>query len=91
MPGATEVGGLADHVGGAVGERSLERVDEEAVAVAAQTLEGDGRSEQLAAHTLPVVEVAFRLGFSDQSAFSKAFKRWTGMNPAGYRRSRAAS
>lgn len=30
----------------------------------------------------PLVQVAFRLGFSDQSAFSKAFKRWTGLSPA---------
>lgn len=33
-------------------------------------------------HTL--TEIAFRLGFADQSAFSKAFKRWTGANPSVY-------
>ncbi len=32
----------------------------------------------------PLVEVAFRLGFADQSSFSKAFKRWTGSNPSTY-------
>ncbi len=32
----------------------------------------------------PLVEVAFRLGFADQSSFSKAFKRWTGSNPSAY-------
>jgi len=31
-----------------------------------------------------LAEVAFRLGFSDQSAFTKAFKRWTGSSPASY-------
>jgi AraC-like DNA-binding protein len=32
-----------------------------------------------------VAEITFRLGFSDQSNFSKAFKRWTGFPPAQYR------
>ena len=30
-------------------------------------------------------EIAFRLGFSNQSAFQKAFKRWMGMAPSQYR------
>jgi AraC-like DNA-binding protein len=36
-----------------------------------------------------VTEIAFRLGFDDASAFSRAFRRWTGMSPTEYR-SRAA-
>lgn len=32
-----------------------------------------------------LVEITFRLGFSDQSNFSKAFKRWTGVTPGQYR------
>jgi AraC-like DNA-binding protein len=33
----------------------------------------------------PIVDVAFLLGFSEQSAFNHAFKRWTGISPQEYR------
>ncbi len=35
---------------------------------------------------LPLTEVAFRLGYSELSAFSRAFRSWTGQNPQRYRR-----
>ena len=34
---------------------------------------------------LPVKEAAWRLGFSDAAAFSRAFKRWTGASPRDLR------
>lgn len=36
--------------------------------------------------TLP--EVALLLGYSEQSAFNRAFRRWTGMSPLSWRRTR---
>lgn len=33
----------------------------------------------------PLADIAFLLGFSEQSAFQRAFKRWTGQTPAEYR------
>lgn len=34
---------------------------------------------------VPVAEVAFLLGFSEPSAFTRAFRRWTGTAPTAYR------
>lgn len=33
-----------------------------------------------------LAEIAFLTGFSEQSAFTRAFKRWAGLTPASYRR-----
>ena len=38
---------------------------------------------------IELAEVAFLLGFSDQSAISRAFKRWTGCPPSEARKSKA--
>lgn len=40
----------------------------------------------LAQSRYSISEVAFLTGFSEQSAFQRAFKRWTGQTPAGYRK-----
>lgn len=47
--------------------------------------EGLLRDEQ---HSL--AEIAFLTGFSEQSAFTRAFKRWVGHTPAHYRKARLA-
>jgi AraC-like DNA-binding protein len=33
-----------------------------------------------------MTEIAFLLGFSESSAFSRAFKRWIGVTPTQYRK-----
>jgi len=38
-----------------------------------------------------ITDVTFLLGFSQQSAFTRAFKRWTGMSPSEYRAQRSVS
>jgi AraC-like DNA-binding protein len=35
--------------------------------------------------THTVTDIAFLLGYSETSAFNRAFKRWTGMTPRAYR------
>lgn len=54
-----------------------------------QTLVDESR-RQLAVRLLqqteyPLAEVAFLTGFSEQSAFNRAFKRWAGQTPRSYR------
>lgn len=36
--------------------------------------------------SLPLIEIALRLGFSNQTSFQHAFKRWTGKSPGEFRR-----
>ena len=40
---------------------------------------------RLADPSLAICEIAFMLGFADQSAFTRAFKRWTGATPGQWR------
>jgi AraC-like DNA-binding protein len=35
--------------------------------------------------SLPLSEIAFLLGYSELSAFSRAFSRWTGQSPRSWR------
>jgi AraC-like DNA-binding protein len=38
--------------------------------------------------TLTLTEIAAELGYADQAHFTRAFRRWTGESPSGYRRRR---
>jgi|HubBroStandDraft_4_1064222.scaffolds.fasta_scaffold214269_1 AraC family transcriptional regulator len=45
----------------------------------------DFASRELSSTEMPLAEIAMAAGFSDQSHFSKSFKRFTGMTPSQYR------
>jgi len=69
--------------------RSLQReLRDEGVSFRA--LVADARREraqaQIAATGAPLSEIAFHLGFSEVSAFHRAFKAWTGQTPTAYHR-----
>ena len=59
--------------------------------VSFQTLAEDTRREialgMLRDENCPFSEIAFLTGFSEQSAFNRAFRRWTNQTPASYRKS----
>jgi len=52
MPRATEVEWLEQDVGGAIAKRVLELVDHQAVAVATETFQGNGRARHVPAQAL---------------------------------------
>lgn len=47
--------------------------------------------QYLADHSLALKDIALLLGFSEQSAFNRAFRRWTGETPARMRQEAARS
>jgi AraC-like DNA-binding protein len=78
----------------ATSERTLQRrLREEGTTLAA--LHAEVRSATARAHltdpALSLAEIAFLLGFADQSAFSRAFRRWTGESPGAWRARRRRS
>ena len=70
-------------------ERTLQRRLEELELSYSQVV-GEVRHEvsesYLREPNVSIAEVAWLLGFSDQSAFGRAFKRWTGQSPGTWRR-----
>ena len=81
---------LADIAGGlGMSGRTLQRrLSEEGLAYQDLVLEARKTlSEQLLRRTdYALAEIAFLTGFSDQSTFTRAFKRWNGQTPASFRR-----
>ena len=54
-------------------------------------LRSDLARQYLQEESIAISEVAFLLGYSAASPFHKAFKRWSGVSPAEYRRQQARS
>ena len=50
-----------------------------------QSLKSDLAKRHLADQTLSISEIAWLLGYRDPSAFTHAFKRWTGRAPTALR------
>jgi AraC-like DNA-binding protein len=50
-----------------------------------QRLKSDLAKRHLADETLSISEIAWLLGYQDISAFTNAFKRWTGRAPTAIR------
>jgi AraC-like DNA-binding protein len=72
-------------------ERTLQRRLQDEGTTFAQLLD-DVRTElarmYLSDEKLAIFEVAFLLGYSEPSAFNRAFRRWTGETPSDFRRRR---
>ncbi|HWT00627.1 MAG TPA: AraC family transcriptional regulator [Pyrinomonadaceae bacterium] len=76
----------------AMSERSLQRrLNSEATSFreVLDEVRADLSLRLLGENEMDVREVAFTLGFSEPSAFYRAFRRWTGKTPAAYRGPRA--
>lgn len=84
------LGSVADDLG--LTPRTLQRKLQEAGLGFQQLLEQTRHElavDYLRQRHLSLVDIAFLLGYQDQSAFSHAFKEWTGMSPGGYRERQA--
>ena len=77
----------------AMAERTLRRrLEEEGTSFRALLDERRAAcAQRYLADGLSTKEVAFLLGFSDSSAFHRAFKRWTGLSPGPWRAQHARS
>ena len=71
-----------------VAPRTLQRKLQEAGLSFQQVLDGTRHElalDYLRSDHLSIAEVAFMLGYREQSSFNHAFKGWTGVNPGAYR------
>jgi AraC-like DNA-binding protein len=72
----------------AISPRTLRRrlAEEGYTFQAAKNLARERQAKYLLSHTtLPLSEIAFKLGYSELSAFSRAFRAWANVTPQNYR------
>ena len=87
-------GGSVEHVARTlnVSVRTLQRkliADGTTFRRVSEAVRGQLAAGYLVDSRVSIAEVAFLLGFSDQSSFNRAFRRWTGESPGRWRRGRA--
>lgn len=88
--GVPELGRVAAQL--QLSPRSLQRLLQDQGLSYSQLVEAVRRElaeRYLAEPALDLTDLAFLLGYSEQSAFQRAYKRWTGQTPGEYRRQRA--
>lgn len=76
-----------------VSERTLQRRLTDAGRSYTEIVEDFRREESarlLSDRTIPLIEVAGRLGYSEQTSFTRAFRRWTGATPSAWREAKRA-
>ena len=86
--GALTLSGLAKQVG--LSPRTLQRRLAEEGTALRHLLDEERRGlalRYIQDARVSLIDIAFLLGFADQSAFSRAFSRWTSRSPSDYRRS----
>jgi AraC-like DNA-binding protein len=57
----------------------------------ADRVRGELAQEHLVDPRTSITEVAYLLGFSDETSFNRAFRRWTGESPGRWRRRRVGA
>ncbi|MDF1822557.1 MAG: AraC family transcriptional regulator [Alcanivoracaceae bacterium] len=90
--GVPRIRDAAEHLGMAV--RTLQRrLDDEGVTFAdsVDAVRHDLACKLMRRKDASITEAAYLLGFTDPSAFHKAFRRWTGQSPGEWRRRAASS
>ena len=86
LSGKFDINVISKHL--AMGTRSLQNRLKAEGATYKELLEGVKREQTkyfLEQPDISIIDIAFLLGYSDQSSFNRAFKKWTGFTPGGYR------